>query len=223
MNLERKARKAERVGIGVVKRLALVEADTWAKRGAAADIYELEPLVEAEEMSTRSVIEKVVDELAQQCHLLIRHNRGLKCKACNLYRANRQFSFWKRIPCVPRPCAAEATSQFRNKKRRHNESCETVPYPCTSSVIQDILSTHRYMERLSQPVSSETEGDLAQTQQSITCASPSQVGEHCVRRRYVSAQSHFRGMDGKRRKFDPGKSVDQSLKFMLSKFLTDME
>ena len=137
-------------------------------------------LVLAEEMSTRSAIEKVGDDLAQQGHLLIRHNSGLKCKACNLYRANRQLSFWKRTPCVPRPCAADVIFQFRNKKRRHNESFETVPYPCTSSVNQDFLSTHSHMERLSQPVSSETEGDLAHTQQSTTCASPSQVGEHEV-------------------------------------------
>ena len=47
----------------------------------------------------------------------------------------------------PRPCAAEVISQFRNKKRQHNESVETVPYPCTSSVNQDILSTHSHMER----------------------------------------------------------------------------
>ena len=97
--------------------------------------------------------------------------------------------------------------QFRNKIRPHNESFETVPCPCTSSVSLDILSTHSHMERLSQPVSSETAGNLAHTQQSITCASPSQVGEHCVRSRYASAQSHFRGMDGKSRKFDPGKGV----------------
>ena len=161
----------------------------------------------AEETNTRSAIENVVDEQAQQGHLLIRHNRGLKCKACNLYCANRQFSIWNRTPCVPRPCAAEVISQFRNKKRQHNESVETVPYPCTSSVNQDIQSTHSHMERLSQTVSSETEGDLAHTQQSITCASPSQVGEECVRSRYVSAQSHFRGMDGKGCKFDPDKGV----------------
>ena len=65
LNLERKAKKAERVGIGVAKRLALVQTDIWAKRGAARDIYELELLVLAEETSTRSAIEKVVDELAQ--------------------------------------------------------------------------------------------------------------------------------------------------------------
>ena len=163
LNLERKATQAERVGIGVAKRLALVQADMWAKRGAAGDIYELEPLVVAEEMSTRSVIEKVVDELAQQVHLLIRHNRGLKCKACNLCRVNRQFSLWNRTPCVPRPCAAEVISQFRNKKRQHNERFEKEPYPCTSSVSQDIQSTHSHMERFSQPVSSESEGDLAHT------------------------------------------------------------
>ena len=80
LNLERKAKKAERVGIGVAKSLALVQADIWAKRGAAGDICELEPLVVAEETSTRSAIEKVVDELVQQGHFLIRHNRGLKSR-----------------------------------------------------------------------------------------------------------------------------------------------
>ena len=124
LNLERKAKKAERVGIGVAKRLALVQADMWAKRGAAGDIYELETLVVAEETCTRSAIEKVVDELGQQGHFLIRHNRDLKCKDCNIYRTDRQFSFWNRTPCVPRLCAVEVISQFRNKKRQHNESFE---------------------------------------------------------------------------------------------------
>ena len=93
LNLERKAKKAERVGIGVAKRLALVQADIWAKRGAAGDIYELEPLVVAEETSTRSAIEKVVDELAQQGHRLIRRSRGLKCRACNMYPRQQTIHF----------------------------------------------------------------------------------------------------------------------------------
>ena len=58
--------------------------------------------------------------MAQQGHLLVRHNTGLKCKACNVYRADRQFIFWNRTPCVPRPCAADVISQIRNKKRQHN-------------------------------------------------------------------------------------------------------
>ena len=37
LNLEREAKKAGRVGIGVAERLALVQADIWAKRGAAGD------------------------------------------------------------------------------------------------------------------------------------------------------------------------------------------
>ena len=45
MNLERKAKWAERVGVGVAKRLAVVQADIWAKRSEAGDIYELDPLV----------------------------------------------------------------------------------------------------------------------------------------------------------------------------------
>ena len=39
LNLERKAKKAELVGIGVAKRLALVQADIWAKRGAATRTF----------------------------------------------------------------------------------------------------------------------------------------------------------------------------------------
>ena len=43
LNLERKAKWAERVGVGVAKRLALVQADIWAKRNEAGDICELDP------------------------------------------------------------------------------------------------------------------------------------------------------------------------------------
>ena len=117
LNVDRKAIKAERIGIGVPKRLALVQADIWAKRGAAADIYELEPLLTVEETRTRSATGKLVDALAQQGHLVVRHNTGLKCKGCNVYRADRQFSFWNRTPFVPRPCAAEIISQSRKEEK----------------------------------------------------------------------------------------------------------
>ena len=205
LNLERKAKKPERIGIGV----AMVQADIWGKRGAAGDIYELEPLVVAEETCTRSANGKLVDELAQQGHLLVRHNKGLKCKACNVYRADRQFSFWNRTPCVPRPCAAEVISQFRNKKRQHNtytddSACGRSVFP---SVSQDVQGTHSNMDRFSQPVSPELESDFAHTQQFSTWASPSQVGEQCDGSRYVSAQSHLRGKDGKGRKLDSAKGV----------------
>ena len=99
------------------------------------------------------------------------------------------------------------SSPISETRKDHNESFEKERYPYTSSVSQDIQSTHSHMERSSQLVSSETESDLAHTQQSITCASPCQVREQCDRSRYVSAQSHLRGMDGKSRKFDPAKGV----------------
>ena len=87
LNLERKAMWAERVGVGVAKRLALVQADTWAKRSEAGDIYELDPLVVEEATCTRTAFSTLVDELAHQGHLLVRHNKGLRCKVCNMYRA----------------------------------------------------------------------------------------------------------------------------------------
>ena len=63
------------------------------------------------------------------------------------------------------------------------------------------------MDRFSQLVSLEPEVGFAHTQQPITCASPSHVGEQCDGSRYVSAQSRFRGMDGKNRKLDSAKGV----------------
>ena len=65
VNLERKAKKAERIGVDVAKRLSLVQADIWAKHCEAADIYELDPLLEVEEACTRSAVERLVGELAR--------------------------------------------------------------------------------------------------------------------------------------------------------------
>ena len=110
LNLERTAKKAERIGVGVAKRLALVQADIWAKRSEAGDIYELDPLLVEETTCTRTVFSTLVDDLAHQSHLLVRHNKGLRCKVCNVHRADRQFRFWSRHPCFPRPSAAVVIS-----------------------------------------------------------------------------------------------------------------
>ena len=118
LNLERKAKWAERVGVGVAKRLALVQADIWAKRSEAGDIYELDPLLVEETTCTRTAFSTLVDELAHQGHLLVRHNKGPRCKVCNVYRAYKQFKFWSSHPCVPRPSAAAVISLFQNKKRK---------------------------------------------------------------------------------------------------------
>ena len=47
-DLERKAKKTERIGVCVAKRLSLVQADIWAKHCEAGVIYELDPLLEVE-------------------------------------------------------------------------------------------------------------------------------------------------------------------------------
>ena len=54
MNLERKAKIAERTGGGLAKRLALVQPDIQAKRGEAGDIYELDSMLREEEGTPRS-------------------------------------------------------------------------------------------------------------------------------------------------------------------------
>ena len=62
-NLERKAKPS-----GAHRGLAPMQADFWAKRGEAGDIYELDPPLEEEEVNTRSAIERLVEELAHQGH-----------------------------------------------------------------------------------------------------------------------------------------------------------
>ena len=187
LNLERKAKWAERVGVGVAKRLALVQADIWAKRSEAGDIYELDPLLVEETTCTRTAFSTLVDELAHQGHLLVRHNKGLRCKVCNVYRAYKQFKFWSSHPCVPRPSAAAVISLFQNKKRQlintaagnsrhvldhcgaHNQTSnkhdEKELLHCTSLGYRDIQCTHSHPEHHPLPVSLEPELDPVHTQQ----------------------------------------------------------
>ena len=54
----------------MAKSLALAQADTWAKREVAGDIYELDELLESAEVSTLSSLEKLVQEIANTGHLL---------------------------------------------------------------------------------------------------------------------------------------------------------
>ena len=220
LNLERKAKRAERIGVGSAKRLALVQADIWAKRSVAGDIYEFDPLLVEEATCTRTVLSTLVDEMAHQGHLLERHNKGLRCKVCNAYRANRQFRFWSRLPCLPRPSAAVVISQFRNKKRQHtNKSADTRVtflanlvnaakrpandekelYHCTSLGCQDIQCTHSHPEFLPLLVSLEPEVDLAHTHQCCDY-SISQAAQQSGESQNVLKKLHVCGMEGKRRK-----------------------
>ena len=237
LNLECKAKKAELIGIGVAKSLALVQADIWAKRGAARDIYDLEPLLAVEETCTRSAIGKLEDELAQQGHLLVRHNKGLQ-------RKDRQFNFWNRASSVPRLCAADVICQFRNKQRQHNaytgdSACGKSVFPTVGSCATSAPTRRHetsdveggqgtanltskgdvgFVTSLAQVGGknqrdrfslsvSELEGDVAHTQQFCVCIFFSQVGEQCDGSRYVSAQSLSRCMDDKSRKLESAKGV----------------
>ena len=229
LNLERKAKWAERVGIGVAKRLALVQADIWAKRREAGDIYELDPLLVEEATCTRTVFSTLVDELAHQGHLLVRHNKGLRRKVCNVYRAYRQFRFWSRHPCVPRPSAAAVISQFeKQEKTAHQQVSRKLvsrsrPFWRTQQNFQQTrrertlalhffgLSGHpvhtQSPEHLPLPVSLEPELDLAHTHQCCDYTI-SQAAEQSGESQHVLTKLHVGGMEGKRRQIasfaDPG-------------------
>ena len=214
---------------GVAKRLALVQADIWAKRREVGDICELDLLLVEETTCTRTAFSTLVDELAHQGHLLVRHNKGLRCKACNGYRAYKQFRFWSSHPCVPRPNAAAVISQFKNKKRQHintsaGNSCHVLGqsgersktsskhdekelYHCTSLGGQDIQCTRSHPEFLPLLISLEREVDLAHTHQCCDY-SISQAAEKSGESQHVFTKLHGCGMEGKRRKIasfaDPG-------------------
>ena len=217
LNLERKAKKAERVGVG------WQDVWRWCKRTFGQNEVKL---------CTRAVLSTLVDDLAHQGHLLVRHNKGLRCKVCNVYRADRQFRFWSRHPCVPRPRAAVVISQFRNKKRQHintsaGNSCpvpgqsgersktsskhdEKEAYHGTSLGGQDIQCTHSHPDHLPLPVSLEPEDDLAHTHQCCDY-SISQDAEQSGESQHVLTKLHVCGMEGKRRKI--ASSVDPELHY----------
>ena len=179
----------------MAKRLALIQADTRAKRGAPGDIYELEPLVLAEESCTRSAIGKLVGELAQQGHLLVRHNKGLKCKACNVYRADRQFIQF----LEPNSLCSEAVCGRSHLPIQKQEKA--------AQHVHRRFGLWQVCFPIGQSGHPRVNVTLHTLNNSVTYASPSQVGEQCDGSRYVSAQSHLRGMDGKSRRLDSAKGV----------------
>ena len=105
---------------GTAKRLALVQAaDIWTKREEAGDIYELPPLRELEVVTTQFSIKRLVVELSKAGHIVERHNSGMKCWNCNIYRAHRNFGYWRKTPCKPRPRSGEVVERIRAAKRQH--------------------------------------------------------------------------------------------------------
>ena len=72
----------------------------------AGDIYELDVLLEPTEFTTQSSIERLVGELGNAGHLLVRHRKGMRCGTCNIYRACRQFKFRTKTQCVPHDSAS---------------------------------------------------------------------------------------------------------------------
>ena len=106
-------------GVSVAKLLALAQADIWAKCGEAGDVYELEALLKPMEVTTLSSIERLVGEVGNAGHLLVTHRNGMRCWACNTYRARRQFKNLSESPCVPRPSLKDIIVSFRTEKRQH--------------------------------------------------------------------------------------------------------
>ena len=199
-----------------------MQADIWAKRSEAGDIYELDPLLVEEATCTRTAFSTLVDELAHQGHLLVRHNKGLRCKVCNVYRAYRQFRFWSSHPCVPRPSAAAVISLFQeqektahqhgSRKRRVTFSTNLVnatKRPANMTRKNSIIALHWVIgtsrahtvtqQHFPLPVSLEPELELAHAHQCCDY-SLSQTAEQSGESHHVLTKLHGYGMEGKRRR-----------------------
>ena len=183
------------------------------------DVWIFDPLLVAETSCTRTAFSTLVDELTHQGHLLVRHNKGLRCKVCNVYRAYKQFKFWSSHPCVPRPSAAAVISLFQNKKRQlmntaagnsrhvldhcgaHNQTSnkhdEKELLHCTSLGYRDIQCTHSHPEHHPLPVSLEPELESVHTQQCCDY-SLSQAAEQSGESHQVLTELHGYDMEGKR-------------------------
>ena len=103
----------------VAKRLALVQADIWVKRDEKqATIYELDPLLKEEDARTWSAIGRLVDELHIKVICSFVTEKTLKCKACNVYRADRTVQFLEQNTLRPSAMCGRRSPVSETRKNR---------------------------------------------------------------------------------------------------------
>jgi hypothetical protein len=105
LNKISKARRCERHGFLIAKRLALVQADAWEKRAAAGDIFEMQELPSHPVISLVEVTQSVKERLIDHGHRLSRTSKGFKCEGCKVTRSAKNFKYWESNRCRPRPPA----------------------------------------------------------------------------------------------------------------------
>ena len=200
LNLERKAKWAERVGVGVAKRLALVQADNLGQEKRSWRYLRTRP-----SGSGRSTMHA---DCFQHAGGRVGPPRPFTC-------TSQQRSAMQNLhPCVPRPNAAAVISHFQNKKRQlintsagnschvldkqsgaRNKTSSKHDLHCTSLGYRDIQCTHSHPEHYPLPVSL----DLAHTHQCCDY-SLSQAAEQSGESHHVLTKLHDYGMEGERRR-----------------------
>ena len=128
-------------------------------------------------------------------------NAGLVCATAKLFGAKYDaIGQWaqnlsSKSEAELEPLFAQVGECRQMFSERFGKDCK----PYTSSVSQDIHSTHSHLDRFSLPVSPERDGDLAHTQQFCDYLSLFQEDEQSGRGQNVLSNLHFRGMEGKER------------------------
>ena len=152
-------------------------------------IYELDPLLVEEATCTRAVLSTLLDDLAHQGHLLVRHNIGTEPTDNSDSGAVTLASHGKRrrghLPIQEQEKDSTSTRQQATR----------VPFQANL-----VNAVKLHPDRLPLPVSLAPEDDHAHTHQCCDY-SISQAAEQSGESQHVLTKLHVYGMEGKRRNF----------------------
>ena len=91
------------MGYAVAERIAIIQAEVWAREAELGAIYELDFLAEVDNTPQSVVTAKLVGDVAQSGHNLVRVSRGFQCLSCKTVRALKYVGYWSKNRCRPRP------------------------------------------------------------------------------------------------------------------------
>ena len=98
-----KALQCDKTGFNVAKRLAIIQADIWHKKGQDDYAYDLDFLAESDNTSQSVYNSSAMADLVQTGHILQRTQHGFTCKHCRLNKKLKKFKEWSSTPCIQKP------------------------------------------------------------------------------------------------------------------------
>ncbi len=103
MNSLKSVKGCEYMGCTVAERIAIIQAEVWAREAELGAIYELDFLAEVDNTPQSAVTAKLVGDMAQSGHNLVRVGKGFQCLNCKTVRALKHVGYWNKNRCRPSP------------------------------------------------------------------------------------------------------------------------